>query len=272
MNKTRMKNHRPLLFLLGIAFAMQACGPLRDVVIPDIDEEVSVSGTLSEMNANKTDFSFFSTRFSGQASLNGDVYDVSGTIRIRKDSAIYVSVSPFLGIEVARMIVTPEEVRFLNRLEGLYFIGGMDFVNRMLGTNLDYYMLQALLVGNDFDHFSTDNFRARVDDGRYLLQNPERRLARQSQEGFSFQQNLWLDPESFRITENLLYEPGAQRSLRARYSRFNEVENQKVPGELTLRFIDRGNRADLDLRYSRTSINDPQPMHFSIPDRYRPMH
>ena len=272
MNKMGMKTYKPYLLIAVIAMLFQSCGPIREVVIPDIDEEVSVSNALAEMEANKTEFSFFSTRFSGQASFNGDTWDVSGTIRIRKDSAIYVSVSPFLGIEIARMIITPEEVRFLNRLEGLYFIGGMDFVNGMLNTNLDYYMLQALLVGNDFDHYDSENFSASVDDGRYLLQNRDRRRVSQSYGSHSFQQNLWLDVESYRITENLVYEPEVPRSLRARYGSFGTVEEQKVPEGLTLRLTDRGNRADLDLRYSRITLDDPQPMHFSIPDRYRPMH
>ncbi len=272
MNKNMMRAYKPLLLVAGLSFLLQACGPLRDVVMPDIDEEVSVSRTLSAMKANEADFSFFATRFSGQATVDGNAYDVSGTIRIRKDSAIYVSVSPFLGIEMARMVITPEEVRFLNRLEGLYFIGDMGFVNSMLNTNLDYYMLQALLVGNDFDHFATDNFSAAVDDGRFLLSNHDRRPLSRPGGGYSIQQNMWLDTKSYRITENLIFEPDAQRSLRARYVRFNEVEDQQVPGGLTIRFADRGSRADLELRYTRTSIDEPQPMHFSIPDRYRPMH
>lgn len=251
---------------------MAACGPLREVVTPEPDiSTVAVSRTLSAMRENETSFDFFATRFSGYATIDNNSYNLSGSIRIRKDSAIFVSVSPLLGIEMARVLVTPEEVRFINRLEGTYFIGDMGFINSMLNTNLDFYMLQSILVGNDFSHFSSENFKVTADRGRILLQNPERYPKNMHNPGFAFQQNIWLDPDSHRIAENLLYDPVSRRSLRSKYERFDRVDDQFVPRDLVFLFVEPGARTELNLRYSRTTINEPQPITFSIPSRYMPL-
>ncbi len=254
-----------LLLLLTLA----SCSALHDVVTPEVDEVViAVSETLSAMQESQASFDFFASRFSGTANVNNTHYDISGTIRIKKDSAIYLSLSPFLGIEIARMLITPEEVLFLNRLEGTYYQGDMDRLNRMFNTNLDFYMLQAILVGNDFAHFTSDRFSVSRDEDRLLLRNPERYPITDAALGLPFQQNIWLDQDSYLIRENLLYEPRTQRSIRARYDRHNQIEQQEVPGEVTLVITDPGNRVELSMRYRRTSINEPQSMEISIPERY----
>ncbi len=263
-----MKTIKAVLILLLLA--MHACGPIREVVVPET-EYVSVSRTLSALKAGETSFDFFATRFSGLATVDNIEYSISGTIRIRKDSAIYLSISPLLGIEMARVLITPDEVQIINRLEGTYFQGEMGFVNSMLNTNLDFYMMQAMLVGNDFGHFSSDNFKVSADGDRLLLQNPMRHPLDESAAGQSFQQNIWLDRESYRITETLLYEPLSRRSMRARYARFEQVTGQHLPTEISLVFLEPGTRAELNVRYNRTSINEPQPILFSVPDRYKPM-
>ncbi len=263
-----MKATKPILVILLLV--LHACGPIKDVVTPEV-EEMSVSRTLTALKDNETSFDFFATRFSGVATIDNSSFNVSGNIRIRKDSAIYVSISPLLGIEMARVLVTPDKVKIINRLDGTYYEGEVGNINNILNTQLDYYMLQSILVGNDFGHFSSDNFRVSSDKGRVFLQNPGRSPSSANTGGLVFQQNLWLDSESFRITENLLYEPLTRRSMRARYERFDLVAGQHVPREMSLTFVDPVTRAELHIQYSRTTINDTRPITFSIPDRYRPM-
>jgi len=263
----RISNKITLLLLI---ITLASCSALHEVVTPEVDEKpIAVSETLSAMHASQTSFGFFASRFSGTATINKSHYDISGTIRIRKDSAIYLSLSPFLGIEMARVLITPDEVLFLNRLEGTYYQGDMDRLNRMFSTNLDFQMLQAILVGNDFAHFTSDNFRVSRDDDRLLLKSTERYPITHAALGIPYQQNIWLDQESFVIRENLLYEPRSRQSIRARYERHNMIKEQQVPGAVSLVITDPGNRVELSMRYTRTSIDEPQPMNINIPDRYR---
>ncbi len=264
-NSVQTPKHSVLLFFL--VTVMAACSPVREITVPDI-EDLTVSSTLHALRTEEASFDFFSTRFSGVVTVDNSSYNASGTIRIRRDSAIYISVSPFLGIEAARVLITPDDVQIINRLDGTYFKGGMAYVNSMLNTQLDFYMLQALLLGNDFAHFSSENFTLSADGERILLRNPGRFSDAGGVSGSLFQQNLWLDHETFRILENLIYEPLTRRSLRARYERFDKVSDQTVPTAMTWTIIDPASRTELSLRYSRTTINEPQPIRFSVPDRY----
>ncbi len=45
---------------------------------------------------------------------------------MEKDKAIFLSVAPFLGIEVARVLITPDTVKFINRLQSRFFVGDIE--------------------------------------------------------------------------------------------------------------------------------------------------
>ncbi len=264
-----------ILYFLVFTALFFSCSPSREVTTPADPAPVKISAAeamlaeaLTSMHAGETHFEHFGTRFSGHATFMGDQYSISGNIRMRRDSAIYISVSPMLGIEMLRAMITPDTVKVINRLEGTYYQGGMEIIGNMMGANLDYQMLESILLGNDFQHFTADNFHLIADDNRILLQNRQRHPMEGPNRDWWFDQNLWLDKQTHRIRENLMYEPERGRSIRARYGDFSQVDGQTIPQSLSITFIEQGNRAELSIRYSRTTIDQPQNMSFSIPDRY----
>lgn len=251
----------PRLILLIFLMTMAACGPVREVVTPEPEVvDPTVSRTVSAMAEKEAVFDFFSTRFSGNVNIDNDNYSVSGTIRIKKDSAIYISVSPILGIELARLLVTPDSVHFVNRMEGTYFEGDVEFLNSLLNTRMDFHMLQALLVGNDFSRFSAENFELSQEREKLLLKGRG-----------SVQQNILLDPASYKIMENHVYDQQANISIRAAYNRHQDLDGQELPQELVLTLTEGNTRSELSVRYNRSSINQPQSITFSVPDRYTPI-
>lgn len=258
------------LILLLLAASFNACKPRRDIT-PVIDDLLrSPERALRAMHANQADFNFYSARFSGTAFYENSSYNISGNIRIHKDKAIFVSVTPLLGIEVARALITPDTVKFLNRLQSSYFIGDMGFINSMLGTELDFYMLQALLTANDFEHFTSDNFRVSNDRDMLLLSSPGRR-PRERRTAPALEHNLWLDPETFRIRQTVIFDPAARRSIRADYKSFERLDGQLLPNDLSITFTEPGGRAELSYRLNRSSLGEPQQITFSIPERYKPI-
>lgn len=223
------------------------------------------------MRSHETSFDFFSARYAGTANFEGLDYSISGNLRIRNDSAIYISLAPVLGIEIARLLVTPDSVKMINRLDNTYFQGDINLLSDMMNTYLDFYMLQALLLGNDFSHFTTNDLRVSNDKNRILIHGNKRRPKLNSTGNVSFQQNLWLNRDNYRIEENLLYDPLTQRSLRAVYPDNYQFDGQWIPREMSMVFAEPGARASMSLRYSRVAIDQPQTISFSIPRNYTPL-
>jgi hypothetical protein len=269
-NRSLVLIPRLLLLLLAVA-TLESCKPTR-VATPVTEAHLMTPDRLVlAMHNNHATFEHFSSRFSGNALIDNQNYNVSGSIRIHKDEAIFVSIAPLLGIEVARALITPDTVKFVNRLEGSYFVGDMRFINSMLNTDLDFYMLQAILLGNDFEHFTAHNFQVMEDRGRLMLHSPSRGRSGAGFAATAMQHNLWLDDESFRIRQALLYDPGRNRSIRAEYHDFSTIDGQLIPSNISLTFTEPMGKAEISIRYNRTTLNVPQQMSFSIPSRYTPM-
>jgi hypothetical protein len=258
-------------FVVGLVlfFSLWGCKPKREIREEVRPHAVSASMVFNNMDLNQVEFSWFAARFSGSVLMDNKSNNISGNIRIEKDKAIFVSIAPMLGIELVRALVTPDSVKIVNRLDGTYYLGGLEILNKMFNTDVDFLMLQALFMGNDFPHFQKNNFDLSEEQGMLRLQNRNRQ--RHNGLGTTFNQILLVHPESFRIRANVITEERHKRSLRADYRSHERVSQQLVPSDLQIAFSDGAGMASLNMAFSRITLNEPQRIDFSIPARYKPI-
>jgi len=193
-------------------------------------------------------------------------------IRIRKDSIIWMSITSF-SIEAARVAITKDSVKFINRLNKEYFIGDFSYINRVFGTDLDYQMMEALLIGNSLDFDVNERVNSRVDRKKelYYLGTVKKRkikkeLKKEKEKIKGEGQVLWLDPITFKVKE-LLLTSGNHGSLAGTYSDYKEVEEQLIPFEL--HFLLKVTTSNiLEIKYSKFSSGKSLSYPFKISLKY----
>ena len=95
-------------------------------------------------------FEWLTANMSIQAEGNGmEFNDLSGQLRIRHDSLIWLSVTATMGVEVLRAKVSNDSVWLINRLEKTYLAEPLDTVSAQLGIPLSLPLLQTLLLDNN---------------------------------------------------------------------------------------------------------------------------
>ena len=101
-------------------------------------------------------------------------------LRIKKDSAIWMSITPILGIEMARVLITKDSVKIISRVDKEYFIGDFEYINKLFNVDLDYQMLEALLTGNSLDFEQNDKIRSSIDrkKNKYYISTEKKRKVR----------------------------------------------------------------------------------------------
>jgi hypothetical protein len=72
----------------------------------------------------------------------------SANIRIKKDSIIWMSLTPLFGIEVARALVTQDSLVFMNRLNKEYTVYDFENLSEKFQFDISYHLIQSLLLGN----------------------------------------------------------------------------------------------------------------------------
>ena len=95
-------------------------------------------------------FEWLTANMDIQAEGNGMSYDdLSGQLRMRKDSIVWLSVTATMGVEVLRAKVSNDSIWVLNRLEKTYLAEPLDTVSAQLGMPLSLPLVQTLLLDNN---------------------------------------------------------------------------------------------------------------------------
>lgn len=130
-----------ILYAICLVFLFSACK--RNATTRSAAPE-----KLNTINVVNLDFDTFSAKGRMQFENDGDQINTGLTIRMKKDSIIWISVVPALGIEVARVRITPDSVAMINRLERTYFAENVQGLKSRFNVDLTFNMVQALLLGN----------------------------------------------------------------------------------------------------------------------------
>lgn len=260
------------LLLVTMTF-LSACKSTRSVIKAPLKEE-GPDYLYSKLKEHEFRFDWFSARIDASYTEKRNSSDFKGQIRVRKDSLIWVSISPALGIEMFRMVVTADSVKYINRFNKEYFTGDYALVSRFLKIDIDFDILQSLLTGNDFQFYETNSFRASIDSRDYRLTTTGRRKIRKEAElsgpePVVLLQNIWLNPETFKITRLDVKEyMKDNRKLEAVYDHFGYIGGSSYPS--LLRFTVAAEEvAKLKISYSKATHNEPLTFPFSIPSNYQ---
>jgi len=72
--------------------------------------------------------------------------NINGSIRLIKDSIIWLNFSK-LGFPIAKLIVTPNKVKFYEKIGKTSFEGDFKLISSWLGTDFDFTKVQNLFIG-----------------------------------------------------------------------------------------------------------------------------
>ena len=262
------------VFLISIFF-FPSCNPQKKIIKGPIKEE-GADFLFEKLKQHELKYDWFTARFSANYKNKGESNSFDGQIRICRDSIIWLTFSPMLGIEVFRIILTTDSIKFINRINNTYFIGDYIYLNQFLNTNIDFDILQSFLTGNDLSFYENGKFKASVDGDRYKLSTADRgqlkKLVRNNEEQLLILiQNIWIDPESFKITRADVKEIRKQNiKLEANYSDFAKVAEQIFPKQVDFD-ISADNKIHLSVEFNRININTPQSFPFKVPSNFKPV-
>ena len=232
---------------------------------------------MKKLKEHEFKFNQFSSKFNVTYEVDRKKTTVSGNLRIEKDSIIWISITPALGIEAVRFMLTPDSIKFINRINNTYFVHEFTYINQLLNKTLDYDMAQAFLIGNDFSLYESNTFKASIENQQYKLSTINRRklrrFVRRSEDDMSIPiQSIWLDPESFKVSKVLLKEAERDsRKFQANYGEFEKIDEEFIPTKLEFKVETVDKKVNIKINYSKIQINQNQTYPFRVPEGYTEM-
>ncbi len=261
-----------VIFFAGFIFIFDSCKTSRTAIKEPL-KEYGADYLLNKMKENEFKFDWFSAKFSLDLVIDQKKTYLTGQLRMRKDSVIWITFSAALGIEMARIMISNDSVKFINRINKTYFIGDYDIVDKFLDSNVDYDVLQSILLGNDLTYYEDSKFRATYDSKEYHLVTVDRRKLKkyvktQQDAERIFIQNIYLNPKTFKVSQMKIKEIKKEnKKLEAVYSDFQSINNQLFPYHITYD-LEADKPVEVDLDYSKIVLDNPLLFPFKIASKY----
>ena len=192
---------------------------------------------------------------------------LSATLRMKKGEVIQLSVAPLLGIEVARLEISPERILAVDRLHKQYVEVSFEDLNRMANLNLSFNVLQSLFMNEIFlpgketvEVYDLHRFRM-TSEGNYALWKVKdtKKLA------YSFRTTAdkgWLENTSVALS-------GTPYALNWTYGEFCKLGAAYFPQHILAELMGSGKTYSLDMKLSRMSVGEDWETRTSLSSKYK---
>ena len=170
------------------------------------------------------------------------------SIRVRKDSLIWASVTAPFGIELFRAVLTKDSVYYINRTNKTYFVKPIAHISKIIKTDIAFIEIQEMIMANPKVVKKKYSFDKTNDD--FLL---------------STQDYIYTISKSYRIRQGVLIYK--ENSLMYTYSNFSFENDFPEQLELIVKSSSE-NVYNLKLNYSKVVFDQQQRMPFKIPSSY----
>lgn len=246
---------------LVLAFLL-SCGPKKRIVSSGVSE-MRVSGAaktavLDQIAQRQLRYATFSGRAKSNLTINGkERYDVTANVRIVHDEAIWISVTALMGIEIARISITPDSIKVINRLQSEYIKKPIAYLYHFTGSGLDFLSLQRLMVGDAIGQITRGEVEVWQNANGYLLEKQSGDLHYVAQFDIDYRNNYTSIDEKARGQE-----------LEAFYSNYQTTAGNIFPHQVDISIVTPSLTLQSEMRYSRVVYDEKVDMPFSIPSRY----
>lgn len=214
----------------------------------------------SKILKNKIEYTTFNGKVRiGYSSKEGSD-DATAYVRLRRDSALWLSLRGALGIEGFRILVTRDSVKVLDLLKKTVQSRGISYIQEVTGLPFNFNAMQDLVVGNPvFIDSNIVSYNANNSNEFEIVMN-----------GSIFRNLVTVDKNDYKILHSRLNDNSTVSSRTCNIS----LGGYEASGDFlfsTQRKISVEERSKLDvtLDFKQYSFNQPVSFPFSIPKNYK---
>lgn len=228
--------------------------------VPKEDSARVIGEALAALDSNRIEFRTFAAKINVDYRDAADKhYDLNATLRMAKDSAIWISVNAILGIEAMRMLITKDSVKLLDKPNKVYTARSINYLQDITALPMDLKTVQDLLIGNPV-----------FVDSHIVSYNRSGGTLSLLSLGQWFKNLLTLNETDKLVVRSKLDDADLSRSRTAELS-YGGYENQNGIRFATKRRINVVEKKKLDvaLDFKQYSFNEEVSFPFSIPRNFK---
>lgn len=261
-----MKFRLQLFFAAFTFSAFMGCKTSQMATMPSGLPRITTAALLDSVRTNSPET--IAAKLSVNHSTEKGTQSFGARIRAKRDSVIWISITPALGIEAVRVVITPDSIKMLNRMDQKYFVESFEKTNELLQLEINFQVLQSVLTGDFVPLYAEDLYFLTPLVDLYTLEADSSRVNR-SAYPLKLKQYTEVDPSIWRVTRSVLNNPGRNEQILAEYNDFQQLETIVFPTTMRFRTQGKENIA-VDVNWSKIEEKTTLRFPFSIPNKYVP--
>ena len=238
-----------------IAFTVAVTGCSKKIIAPN------VSAPRTTLNVEEIDFEYFQGKARMVLRDANKERDVKATIRIRKDSVIWMTFN-VIGIQGGKALINKDSITIVSTVDKEYYVFEYPELSKRFNFNINYDVIQSAMLGNLIVPRKEDDV-ATQESSMYLLQ----------QQAGTIGVINYVNAASMKIEKVELKEGNSSNSLIINYSNFQPVENKVFPYNGTINLFYKTLSGLLNttiiFEYNKAEVGTRElKFPFNIPKRY----
>jgi len=181
-------------------------------------------------------------------------------LRIKKDEVIWMS-GTFMGIPVAKVKITPTSVQYYEKIKHTYYDGDFSLISKTLGTELDFFQLQNMLLGEAIFNLKNHKHASTLDGQTHLLTPKKQALL--------FDVFYWINPTHFKLEKQRLENKEKEQYLSISYPDYQEVSAITIPKTVKIKASDHNNTTTIEMEFKSIVFDKNLSFPFKIPKDYK---
>ncbi len=236
----------------------------------DFKNAKALSKYISE---NELKYNWLFLKSNVNTMFEGEDKSFDAKVRLRKDSLMLITIE-LLSIDFAKVLISKDSIKLVDYHHKKYFKGDFNYINDLLNADLDFNVIQSVIIGNSAEFVNEDEKLKPVTDRvncNYMLSTERKKRLRKIEKGEEdlrkALQIITLNPDNFKIIKNEFVDPTANRSFTANYSDFKTKDSIFAPYHVDID-IKAERNMNIKIEYVRIEVDKPQKFTFNIPSKY----
>ena len=249
---------KKIIYILSLTAVVLGCKSTKQLKASGIlESRMSVKKIVKNHNKFQSRFTTLQGRLKVELTQGGRSEAHTLTLRMGYDNTIWVNA--FLNM--VRVKITPDRVRFYNKLDNTYFDGDYALINSFLGTDLQFENLQNLLLGEALFEIHPNRFNKTVHPSSYEL--------RPKRSNDLFDLLYLINPTYFKMDSQQLSQQANRNFLNIQYPSYQKIDGLVLPEKMTITTINSDVQTTLNLNLKSVILGQSLRFPFKIPKGYK---
>ena len=246
--------------ILAVVVLMMSCKSKSVVAEASVKATRLTADKIIENHYNnKNNFSTLYIKSNARYVDDKQIQNVTAEIKIKKDEQILISIR-FLGITMAKALITPTSVNYYEKINGSYFEGDFRGLSKWLGTDLDFNKIQNMLLGDAIDDLNKGKYTESLTEQIYRLDDFSNNNTKKS---------FFFDADKFLIKRQEITQTAENRTIKVVYSDSKVYNEATLPSNVLINTLQTKGKTEINLDYNTVSFNEELSFPYSVPNGYK---